>query len=271
MRPGDFYVDEGAVKPSAPSYVERPADRLFLERLEAGKFCFVLTSRQMGKSSLVARTALKLREAGARTATVDLTSIGGGTQSQANAATAWYYGVAYVIAQGLDLDTDLPAWWQRYEALPDMLRFTEFLRDFVLGRTGNARVVIFVDEIDATLSLPFTDDFFAGIRACYNARATKPEFERLTFALLGVASPTELIKDPSRTPFNIGQRIELTDFEPAEAARLAAGLPLEAPAAEQALKRVLHWTGGQPYLTQKLCLELGRRLEAGGCTSSTTL
>jgi hypothetical protein len=33
--------------------------------------------------------------------------------------------------------------------------------------------------------------------------ATDPEYERLTFVLLGVASPDELIADKQRTPFNI--------------------------------------------------------------------
>src|SRR5437867_3385491 len=86
-------------------------------------------------------------------------------------------------------------------------------------------VVLFIDEIDAVRSLPFsTDEFFAAIRECYNRRSQDPAFERLTFCLLGVATPSDLIQDTRTTPFNIGHRIELTDFTPAEAAPLAAGL-----------------------------------------------
>ena len=65
-------------------------------------------------------------------------------------------------------------------------------------------MVIFIDEIDSTLSLPFTDDFYAAIRYVYNARARAPEFQRLSFVLIGVATPSDLISDPKRTPFNIG-------------------------------------------------------------------
>jgi hypothetical protein len=55
-------------------------------------------------------------------------------------------------------------------------------------------IVIFIDEIDSVLGLNFPiDDFFAAIRACYNKRAQNPEYKRLTFVLLGVATPTELI------------------------------------------------------------------------------
>jgi hypothetical protein len=36
--------------------------------------------------------------------------------------------------------------------------------------------------------------------------------------LAGVATPNDLIKDSARTPFNIGRRIDLTDFTKQEAA-----------------------------------------------------
>jgi hypothetical protein len=50
-------------------------------------------------------------------------------------------------------------------------------------------VVIFIDEIDAVRSLPFsTDEFFAGIREFYNRRTEDPQLEQLAFCLLGVAT-----------------------------------------------------------------------------------
>ncbi|HLK58836.1 MAG TPA: hypothetical protein VKU00_19845, partial [Chthonomonadaceae bacterium] len=81
----------------------------------------------------------------------------------------------------------------------------------------------------------------------YNRRAKDPRFERLTFCLLGVAAPTDLIRDTRMTPFNIGRRIELTDFTLDEAA------PLEPNPPAGGLGRILYWTGGHPYLTQRLC------------------
>jgi hypothetical protein len=38
-----------------------------------------------------------------------------------------------------------------------------------------------------------------------------------------------------------------------EAKPLAEGLGLPTPKAQQVLQWVLNWTGGQPYLTQRLC------------------
>ena len=245
-----FYVTGGTLRPGEPSYVERRADTELFENLLAGEFCYVLTARQMGKSSLMAKTATRLEQAGVRSAIVDLTQIG--SERGAQAAAQWYFGIANEIHRRLGIAVPLRPWWQERNDLPPVQRLTEFFRELVLAHCPG-RVVVFVDEIDSTIGLPFADDFFAALRACFNARATEPAFERLTFVLLGVATPGQLIHDPARTPFNIGRRIDLTDFSPDEAGRLASGLHSDPGEANRKLERVLHWTGGHPYLTQALC------------------
>jgi tRNA A-37 threonylcarbamoyl transferase component Bud32 len=143
--------------------------------------------------------------------------------------------------------------WQAQMHLGPLQRWMRAIRQVVLPRYVG-RVVIFVDEIDAVRSLPFsTDEFFAGIREFYNARTEDEELERLTFCLLGVATPSDLIRDTRTTPFNIGQRIELHDFADEEAAPLAQGLRQTPEIGAALLKRALHWTSGHPYLTQRLC------------------
>ncbi|HEY9617367.1 MAG TPA: GAF domain-containing protein, partial [Microcoleaceae cyanobacterium] len=103
------------------------------------------------------------------------------------------------------------------------------------------------DEIDSVLSLNFrTEDFFAFIRACN-------DYDRLTFALLGVATPSDLIQDKNRTPFNIGRAIELNGFQRSEVQPLVDGLAPIMTHPEAVLDAVLDWTGGQPFLTQKIC------------------
>ena len=52
--PSDFYVTGGTVPPDAASYVTRQADHeLLSRRCSGGEYCFVLNTRQMGKSSLM--------------------------------------------------------------------------------------------------------------------------------------------------------------------------------------------------------------------------
>lgn len=248
-REAGFYVAGGTLQRDAPSYVPRRADRQLHAALADGEFCYVLTSRQMGKSSLMVRTAAQLRQDGHAVALVDLTAIG-----QNLTALQWYRGLLGAIGEQVKSEGALAASWRAHAHLGALHRWQTAVRGLLTGGAVE-RLTIFIDEIDIVRSLPFaTDEFFAGIRELFNRRPEDPDLRRLTFCLLGVASPADLIRDSRTTPFNIGTRIDLDDFTAAEAAGLLRGFDRPAPVARVLLDRVLHWTGGHPYLTQRLCL-----------------
>jgi WD40 repeat protein len=259
-----FYITGGTLPGDAPSYIVRNADQELLDALRRSQFCYVLTSRQMGKSSLMVRTASRLQHEGVTCIVLDLTAVGH-NMSEAQ----WYDGLLNLIAGQLDLEDELDAFWEAHPRLGPQQRWMLALEEVVLTACAG-RVVVFVDEIDAVRSLPFSPDgFFAGIRECYNRRTQDPAFQGLTFCLLGVASPSDLIRDTRTTPFNIGHRIELSDFTAEEAAPLTeglgvacrfAGLGNPTGMAAGLLARVLHWTGGHPYLTQRLCLAVSEEV-----------
>jgi WD40 repeat protein len=247
-RPAFRYVTGGTLPPDSPSYITRPCDAELLALCRQGEFAYVLSSRQMGKSSLMARTTAALLAEGQTVVAIDLTTIG----SQQVSAESWYLGVLTEIESACMPQTDVFTWWEAHAHLPLAQRMWGYVTEVVLPEVPG-RITVLVDEIDSTLGLDFTDDFFALIRALHNQRAQRPELARLSFVLLGVATPGELIRDPSRTPFNIGQRVEITDFSADEARPLLAALQLPPDRTPAMLAAVLQWSGGQPYLTQKLC------------------
>ncbi len=243
-----YYITGGTMHTDAPSYVTRLADEELYKNLKSGCFCYVLTSRQMGKSSLMIRTRKKLQSDGYATVVLDLTSLG-----QNLSVEQWYDGLLIQIGEQLDLEDELDEYWVKNARLSCLQRWLNAVREIVLTNQ-NSNLVIFIDEIDCVISLPFsTDEFFAGIRQLYNERSINSDLLKLDFCLLGVVSPSDLISDPRTTPFNIGNRVELDDFSLKDTLPLIKGLKCGEIAGREIMQRILYWTGGHPYLTQKLC------------------
>ncbi len=239
-----FFQVGGTLESGHPSYVERPADAELIACLEKNEIPLVLAPRQTGKSSLMVNARGKLDTLGFRSAVVDLQPLGNHTELD-----QWLSDVIYQIERSLGLSADTLSWWDDHRRLGPTQRFITFVEDVILGEI-NGRVVIFFDEIDSALPLPFSDDFFTTLRTLANARADNPALKRLTYVLIGVAMPSDFIKDRSRTPFNIGKEITLTDFSPenAEPFRMILGSD-----SDEVIGRIFYWTAGQPLMVQALC------------------
>src|SRR5262245_35894854 len=87
-----IYTVGGTVQASGGLYLPRKVDEELLALCRTGTFAYVLTSRQMGKSSLMVHTAERLAE-GAHAVIIDLNQLG----IQLTAAE-WYLGLLTIIA-----------------------------------------------------------------------------------------------------------------------------------------------------------------------------
>ncbi|MEZ2343587.1 AAA-like domain-containing protein [Microcoleus sp.] len=247
------YQVGGYLPVSAPTYVKRPADEELYKQLLNRNYCYVLSPPQTGKSSLLLQTGKRLQAEGTLIAAVNLKTI-----SNPNITPQkWYGGIMYRIASSFNLTNRFDAlkWWNDRELLSPVQRLEIFIEKVLLKSLKNQQnIVIFIDDIDSINHLNFSvKDFFALILNCYNKRTHQQDYERITFALMGVTVPSELIEDTKCNPFNIARPIHLDRLELHESFPLAKGLAVKAFRPQKVLQAILDWTGGQPFLTQKLC------------------
>lgn len=240
-------------------YIERPADHELLSALRRGEYAYVLSSRQTGKTSLMLRTMRKLRASGVRCVKLDLGSLGSDAGPE-----PWYESLAMEVADALNLgDAFVESCFARWNRSTPVQRFIRFLREVVAQ--SEQPLVLFVDEIEGFLKLPMrmADDFLSAVRTIYNDRDRETVYQRLSFCLMGVCTPTELIRDERRTPFNVARGISLDDFRWEDVRAGFLSIISNASNAELALQRLFDWTNGHPYLTHRLVQDCVQRLDSG--------
>ncbi|MEL4893835.1 AAA-like domain-containing protein [Crocosphaera sp. Alani8] len=246
-----YYRVGGNLPPNSPSYVQREADEQLYQKLKDGEFCYVLNSRQMGKSSLWVRVKERLEKEDYVCAAIDLSGIGQGQLEQ------WYTSFANRLTKAFNSSVRKKwrGWWKDNNDLSPVERLHQLIEELLLpSLLDHEQLIVFIDEIDYVKGLPFsTDEFFALIRSCFNDRSINQKYNQITFCLLGVATPGDLIENKRLTPFNIGTAIELKGFCLDEVGALIKGLERKVIYPESVMSDVLYWTGGQPFLTQRLC------------------
>ena len=126
----DYQVG-GSLAVDNPTYIERQSDRDLYEALLRGDLCYVLNSRQMGKSSLRLRTRHHIHQAGKGIcASVDMTRIG----SENITANQWYQGIAFDLIRSLRLyrQVDLSTWWIEQGNLSPVQKLGNFFEELIL-------------------------------------------------------------------------------------------------------------------------------------------
>lgn len=238
-------------------YVRREADRILAEVItDMGRPGYILVARQMGKTNLLLHAKRTLQSQDDAYIYVDLTN------SFTDARECFRYIIDVAIETHPGKFSYLKPLIESDRIKSNLLNHAEHtaeLRKLLLAIKG--KLVIILDEIDALTNTKFSDTIFKQIRSVYFSRVNFPEMERLTYVLSGVAEPSALIKDPSISPFNIGQSIFLGDFSNDEYKSFiySSGLQLS----NEIIERIYYWANGNPRITYDICSHVEGLLSEG--------
>jgi hypothetical protein len=130
------------------------------------------------------------------------------------------------------------------------MNFTRYIRGEVLG--SNASPLVWgLDEVDRLFTCAFGSEVFGLFRSWHNARSLDPvgPWRRLTLAMAYATEAHLFISDVHQSPFNVGTRLVLEDFNIDQVAELNRrhGSLLR----ETEVERFFALVGGHPYLVRR--------------------
>jgi DNA-binding winged helix-turn-helix (wHTH) protein len=244
----------GAVPLDSRFYVERGTDQEFQAAVaRRDSVVLVKGARQVGKTSLLARSLQQAREAGARVVLTDFQLLNASHLASAES-------LLRMLAKSLADQLELAVWPdQIWDAdLGPNMNFTRYVRREVLG-ASEAPLVWGLDEVDRLFTCSFGSEVFGLFRSWHNARALDPAgpWPRLTLAMAYATEAHLFITDMHQSPFNVGTRLTLEDFTLEQVAEL--NRLYEAPLSEAEIVRYFRLVGGHPYLVRRGLSEIAAR------------
>ena len=254
-----YQIQGGTLPWEAKTYVKRSIDDELFEFAKKthtdNRVCSILAPRQMGKSSLMVRTAQFLRDEGIICVEINLQGLGG-----VNSSNVFWYSILDEICQKIDkvwgLDSQenhvlvkLKAYWKNQDNSSSGKRFCDFIKEEILAKI-DSHLVVFLDEIQCLINWNLQNDFLGVIKSL-SSEVNNEILRKLNFVILGVAKPSEILTN-KEVAFNTGVPLEMEPLT-GDCQELWDGVKEITTEPKEITQLILKWTGGQPFLTQLIC------------------
>ncbi|MCW3098378.1 MAG: hypothetical protein JWL77_3996 [Chthonomonadaceae bacterium] len=245
----------GAVLLESPFYIARDADTALYTAIQHRESIVLLKgARQTGKSSLLARGLQFARQSGRTVYHIDCEQF---SPEDLVSRDQFYLRMIALLAEQAEQEFVPETDWKAHLGANGNLE--RFLRRRILGSTRTP-ILWALDGVDRLFKTGYYNEFFALLRGLHSRRATEPDvpWNRLTILIAAATEAHLYIRDLSQSPFNVGTRITLEDFDPVQCAELlrSYGLKTTNDVEQQNLRELL---GGHPYLLARGLQEMRDR------------
>jgi hypothetical protein len=245
--PRELVIPGGALEMDSRFYISRDADEEVFFALQRPRALITICGpRQVGKTSLIMRACAGVRHSqeALRVVFVDFQAL---PDQVFESMDAIWRSIAQHIVDQLMLDEGEFADWKAESGYNR--NFTRFLNRVVFEPDATP-LLLCLDEVDRVFSAAVRSEFFAAIRAFYNRGAMDRNWKNVRWMLGTSTEPAFFIENMTQSPFNIGYRLELNCFTPAQVDAFARrhGISLT----PETLDRIMRYLGGRPYLVHLL-------------------
>lgn len=236
----------GAVATSDPIYVERKADEVVKRELskERGATITIRAPRQSGKSSLLFRGVKFAEDKGNYSIFINFQTLESPYIQNIDVFLR-YLATEIATNSGFDIAIINKYW---HNNTPAAQNITNLLRKEILPRV-QSKITLAIDEADKLLNTDISNDIFGMFRSWHDLRAKEAAWNKLNILLVISTEPYLLIGEPNQSPFNVGTKVLLDDFDRKQTLKLNEGY--RNPLTSDYIDAFIDLLGGHPYLTSK--------------------
>jgi hypothetical protein len=240
-------LEDGTVSLGSSFYIEREVEQVIREHLRArGETVTVKGHQQVGKSSLLARLHARAIDNGIASCVVSFLGLDATALTNSRVL---FLEIAKFVSERLRLADPISEWIKQRSPKRNL---TWFMENKVLTRIDSPVQLLF-DETD----LIFPHDaacnaLFSTLRYWHNERANDLDnrgWKRLGLVIAHSTDPALWVRDLNQSPFNVGLRIVLDDFDDLQVAELNKRYSAPLRTAEE-IDRLMRLVGGHPYLVR---------------------
>ncbi|MDF5720201.1 MAG: AAA-like domain-containing protein [Rhizonema sp. PD37] len=232
-------------------YIERPPveEKCYKAIVQPGAMIRIKAPQRMGKTLLSEKLLEYARDKGYKVAKLDLKLADINILSDLKTFLQW---LCTDVADSLELEPQLDKYWQDIYGINK--NCTRYLEKYILPSTENP-LVLAIDNFERLFEYPeIFPQFCLLLRGWYETAKGRDKIGNLWRKLrLVIVHSTEAYPDldTNHSPFNVGELIELSEFNLQQVKSLALQLELDGQLVEQSVCDLMGLVGGHPYLLQQ--------------------
>jgi AAA-like domain/Sigma-70, region 4 len=244
---------EGQVDLSSNFYIERPPIESLCQEtiLQPGALISIKASRQMGKTSLMAKIIKYGEEQNYKIVNLTLQLAEKKVFSSLDTFLKWF---CIYITYKLGLENRLDDYWQEYRGLK--VNCTDYLEEYLLPKIEQP-LILAIDELDVVFQYEeIASDFLAMLRTWHEYSKSGNIWKKLRLIICH-STEAYIPLDINQSPFNVGLVINLPEFTYEQVDELTKRYGLNWGKSE--IEKLMKLVGGHPYLVRLGLYHIARK------------